>query len=404
MAKVSIILDKRSADKQGRYPIRLRIVNGNTNTMIATNLNVSESDFVGDPEKAIVRTNANAKQGNAFIKELYYTFINAINELEHSGRLKAMSATDIRKYVEEKKECHTEYDFTSVMQEYYAKTRTDKTKDTFDFTKKKLQAFAEKEKFFFEEINYKFLTDFDRWMENNGVSMSSRGIIFRNIRTVYNYAINNDWVNAGLYPFRKFKIKQSHTEKVYLPEDKMRALMALDLTDEQQKGLDLARDLFMLSFYLCGINPIDLFNLPKQSGSIKFVRTKVKWHEPEPIHIRIQPEAQKIIDKHPGATHLTDFAEKYVSFDSFYHFCKHRLKKLGEMIDCPDITFYWARYSWATYASKLDIADSTISKALGHADGTLAEKRYISFDWSKVDAANRKVIVYVTKKGKKNTK
>lgn len=65
------------------------------------------------------------------------------------------------------------------------------------------------------------------------------------------------------------------------------------------------------------------------------------------------------------------------------------------MIGCPDITFYWARYSWATYASKIDISDSVISKALGHSVTTLAEKKYISFDWTKVDKANRQVIDYV---------
>ena len=199
-----------------------------------------------------------------------------------------------------------------------------------------------------------------------------------------------------MYPFRRFKIKQTSKEKVYLPEDGMRKLIALDLSGEQQKGLALARDFFLLSFYFCGINPIDLYNLPLfPDGKISFVRTKVQFHEPQPIHIAIQPEAEDIINRHKGINHLLDYSEHYLSFDNCYHWLKHRLKVLGKMIGYPDITFYWARYSWATYASKLDVSDSTISKALGHAATSLAEKKYISFDWNKVDKANKRVIHYV---------
>ena len=395
MAKVSIILDKRRANEQGKYPLCLRITHNNTNTTIGVDVRVYESAFTGNPESPTTRSFANSKQINSFVKELYYTYINAINELDKSGKLRAMSAFDIRQYVENQKEYHTEYTFTSVLQEYMQNSRAEKTKGTFDYTVQKLTQFSGKEKIFFEEINYKFLTDFDRWMENNNIGLASRGIVFRNIRTIYNYAINNDWVNASLYPFRKFKIRQSNKEKVYLKEDKMQELMKLDLSDEQQKGLAMARDFFLLSFYFCGINPIDLFNLPKQNDRITFVRTKVQFHEPQPIHIGIQPEAQTIIDRYPSDTHLIGLADKYVSFESCYHFLKHRLKKLGEMIGCPEITFYWARYSWATYASKIDVSDSTISKALGHAVSSLAEKKYISFDWNKVDKANRRVIDYI---------
>ncbi|MDR1722695.1 MAG: recombinase, partial [Tannerella sp.] len=58
----------------------------------------------------------------------------------------------------------------------------------------------------------------------------------------------------------------------------------------------------------------------------------------------------------------------------------------------PGLTFYWARYTWATIADSLDIPEKTISKALGHKDRSIAGLKYIAFDWSKVDDANRQVI------------
>ncbi len=398
MAKVTIVLDKRTADKQGLYPIKLRISAQRSNTSVNTGVFIREDAFIGEPEHTIANVYPHAKQINQNLYALYFRYVSAIVDLERSGRLSAMSAADIRKYVtgtdikaEEKK---VERVFTSCMLDYRNQCRTDRTKQSFDYSMKMITRFRGTEKLRFEDINYQFLTEFDRWMENNGIGVSTRGIVFRNMRTVYNYAINNDWVEMKLYPFRKFKIKQSHKEKVYLSEEKMHALLSLDLSHEQGNGLELARDFFLLSFMLCGINPIDLYNLPAEEEQISFVRQKIKFHEPQPIHIRLQPEAKYLISQHKGTQHLINLAEKYLSFESCYHFMKHRLKKLGAMIGCPDITFYWARYTWATYASKIDISDSTISKALGHADSTLAEKKYISFDWEKVDKANRRVLDY----------
>ncbi len=395
MAKVSVILDKRVADKKGRFPIKLRLSAQGSNTSISTNVFVHARDYIGEREHAVARTCANAKKINKDICDMHYQYLSAIMELERTGKILTMSAADIREYVQNCKDFISERTFTDCINEYKENCRADKTKQGYEYTLQMMKRWKNKNKFTFEEIDYLFLTEFDHWMENSGMSTSSRSIVFRNMRTVYNYAINNDWVDIQSYPFRKFKIKQSRKEKVYLPENKMRELLTLDLSKEQGQGMELARDFFVLSFLLCGINPIDLFNMPKQSEQIKFVRQKVAFHEPEPIHISIQPEAAYLISEYNGMEHLINLAEKYSSFESCYHFMKHRLKKIGERIGCPDITFYWARYSWATYASKIEVSDSTISKALGHADATLAEKKYVSFDWSKVDRANRRVIDYV---------
>ncbi len=403
MAKVTIVLDKRTPDKQGLYPIRLRISAQGSNTSVNTGVYIREDAFTGDPEHTIANTYPQAKQINQNLYALYFRYVNAMLDLERSGRLSAMSAAEIRGFVtgtdlkaeEKEKKKKAAHRFMACMRDYRNLCRTDRTKAGFDYTMKLIIRYCDKtEELRFEDINYQFLTELDRHMENNGIGVSTRSIVFRNMRTIYNYAINNDWVDIKLYPFRKFKIKQSHKEKVYLNEEKMHALLSLDLSGEQGNGLELARDFFLLSFTLCGINPIDLYNLPAAEEQISFVRQKIKFHEPQPIHIRLQPEAKYLISQHKGKQHLLDLAEKYLSFESCYHFMKHRLKKLGAMIGCPDITFYWARYTWATYASKIDISDSTISKALGHTDSTLAEKRYISFDWAKVDKANRRVLDY----------
>lgn len=312
MAKVSIILDKRKADKQGRFPIKLRISAQSSNTSISTNVYVRACDYLGEREHAVVRACANAKQINKDISELYYMYLTAIMELERSGRLATMSASDIRDYIDKQKEFTSERTFSTTLVEYREACRAYKTKQAYDYTLQMMERFKGKQKFFFEEIDFMFLTKFERWMENNGIGMSSRSIVFRNMRTVFNWAINNDWINMQTYPFRKFKIKQGKKAKEYLPEEKMRALLSLNLSGYNEKGLELARDFFVLSFLFCGINPIDLYNMPAQKGQITFIRQKISHREPEPIQIGIQPETQYLISEYMGHDHLLNFAEKCI--------------------------------------------------------------------------------------------
>ncbi len=97
MAKVTIVLDKRTADKQGLYPIKLRISAQRSNTSVNTGVFIREDAFIGEPERTIANVYPHAKQINQNLYALYFRYVSAIVDLERSGRLSAMSAADIWK-------------------------------------------------------------------------------------------------------------------------------------------------------------------------------------------------------------------------------------------------------------------------------------------------------------------
>ena len=168
------------------------------------------------------------------------------------------------------------------------------------------------------------------------------------------------------------------------------------------------RDIFMLGFYLIGINISDLLELPAnciKRGRIKYRRNKTA----RLYDIKVEPEAMAIIKKYRGTEHLICVLDDGTKETSFRRTLGNYIKRIGptKMVKNnrgalikkeitplhPDIVWYTARRSWATIAASLDIPKETIGKALGHSewDSTTTDL-YINFDNRKIDEANRKVI------------
>ncbi len=286
MAKLTIILDKRTHNAQGMFPIKMQICNGDSSTSVSTRIFVTEKSFIGTPEKVVDRNFPNASAINARVKQMYLEYMNAITELDYAGKLQRATAASIKEFVK-RKGCQEieETTFSAEMDRYISTCRAEKTRKGYEYARDMLNQYMKKTVIYFDELTYPTLVSFDRWLEQNGLSINSRGVIFRYIRSVFNAAIKADKLSPNEYPFRKFTIKKAYKEKEFLTLEEMRTILNLDLQGTRR----VARDFFMLSFYLCGINQIDLFNLPKadKNGYLVFVRQKIAHTEPMPIQKRV---------------------------------------------------------------------------------------------------------------------
>lgn len=77
----------------------------------------------------------------------------------------------------------------------------------------------------FDDINKKWLTDFDRFLSLTSKSANARAIHFQNIRSVFNDAIDDEIIQV--YPFRKFKIKYEETRRRSLTVEQLLEIMNL---------------------------------------------------------------------------------------------------------------------------------------------------------------------------------
>ena len=297
--------------------------------------------------------------------------------------------------------------FLSRFLEFAQSRNAPRTRERYIDTLKKIQAFDNAE-LTFEEVDKKWLMRFEKFLEQTSPSANARAIHLRNIRAVFNDALDDDITMC--YPFRKFKIKTQPTRKRSLTAEQLRTFASYDCEDYQT----VYRDMFMLMFYLCGINAVDLLNARPDAlcnGRLEYVRAKTR----KAYSVKIEPEAMEIIDRYRGTDYLLNIMDNRANYVDFLHRMDKALKQIGPVERhglggkktrhplFPDLSQYWCRHTWATIAAELDIPKETIAAGLGHELGNSTTAIYINFNMKKVDVANREIIDWVVY-GKKRQK
>lgn len=209
-------------------------------------------------------------------------------------------------------------------------------------------------------------------------------------------------------PFEDFKIpKQEATRKRAIPADIIKKVWKLPYK-EMKKGYkstcryNLAKDCFILSFCLMGINSADLYNATEMRGNtIIYNRTKTKARRLDgaKMMVDIPKIVQPLIDKYKDSTgkRLFNFYQFYGDEKTFNKAINSGLKEIGAILEVDDLEYYAARHSWATIAlNKVGIDKYIVHAALNHIDDSMkVTDIYIERDFVNENKANTKVVKYV---------
>lgn len=291
--------------------------------------------------------------------------------------------------------------FTDFMREF-ADKKTTATKGIYERTIIRIEAYDEN--CTFDTMDKDWLESFETNELNKGRKTNGIAIDLRNIRTVFNWAIDNEY--TAKYPFRRFKVKSERTPINNITLKQLRQIRDLDLHDDWR---EIYRDFFLLTLYLCGINPVDLLNLKQtdlKNGRLRYKRAKTG----RLYDIPVCEEAMNIISRYRGKEWLLCPLDNYKDYKDFAHHWNGALKKMGNASVTLDeagkmrkvvytpiakgMTIYTARYTFASLGAELEIPRETIALCLGHA-WTDVTAHYISYDAKRIDDAVRKIIDYV---------
>lgn len=209
-------------------------------------------------------------------------------------------------------------------------------------------------------------------------------------------------------PFADFEIpRQEATRKRAIPADIIKKVWKLPYKD-MKKGYkstcryNLAKDCFILSFCLMGINSADLYNVTERTGdTITYYRTKTKARRLDgaKMMVNIPKAILPLVEKYkdPSGKRLFNFYRYYADEGNFNKAINYGLKEIGGLLGVDDLEYYAARHSWATIAlNKVGIDKYTVHAALNHVDESMrVTDIYIERDFVNENKANAKVIKYV---------
>lgn len=304
---------------------------------------------------------------------------------------------------------------------------TKKTKVNYRNAIVSFRSFVDLDTLTFQDITSKLVS---RWYDSIREQRSGNGK-FRSIKAIFNAGKmhynddDNGIIRIGHSPFDKVSLdKVLAAEKRAVSVEAVR-LIARVSSDRHNSAINFTRDMFLLSFCLCGTNVADLYDMrcnPKD-GWIEYERKKTRDCRDDRafIRIRILDYIKPLVEKYADRMHKRTFCfyNRFPSHTAMDCSISKAMKKVKAAIikmykeehadmklaDCDvveilgikNLVFYSARHSWATIArNELHSDKFDVHEGLNHVDkDTKITDVYIKKDFSSINEVNRKVVEYV---------
>lgn len=250
--------------------------------------------------------------------------------------------------------------FTVFAKEYVKHSdRRKSTKDNLITTINVLQEF--RPGLDFKDITYSFLKDFETYLREKGNGVNTVAKHLRQLRTLVNEAINQGYIHADAYPFRKFKIKQEKGRHEFLTPDELRKLENLEVEDRKLRHV---LDAFLFCCYVglrfsdfCQLTPANFIRVNgKRWLHFKSIKTGIELRLP--LHLLFEGKALTILDRY----NIEEFASLGCNSDVN----KYLAQIAGMARIRKHITYHTARHTCATLLIHQGVPITTVQKLLGH--------------------------------------
>lgn len=250
----------------------------------------------------------------------------------------------------------------------------------------------------FSDIGVGWLGKYELWLRKQGISDNTIGIRFRNLRMIYNLAITQGYAKKENYPFETYKLSRLHkatAKRAIHKEDVLTIMRYYECTSSFYTRL--AVDLFMFSYFMGGINFVDMAYLTSrniQGDRLVYTRRKTSKLINLPLgdDAKVILQRQRNIDKtylFPvlSSEHKTE-QQRLNRLHKVITKVNRELKQIGKELCLPvKLTTYVARHSFATILKREGVPTSIISETLGHSSERVTQIYLDSFENKQIDEA-----------------
>ncbi len=295
----------KSRNKGNRFKIFARIHYARKKAELFTQYSVEETDWLEEKE----RTKKNL-QINAHLSALETEVHEIVRKLREENKI--ISAATIKNILTHKESATThilQY-YDTCIERLDAANEVEKvTVAMYGYSKERLAAFIKEKKksndYPIENIDYKFIQDFDLFLLNQKTYKGAEATLKRNTASKHHSRIRTILIRArkeGLIdrnPYEEFKLKKSPSNRTYLTQEELDALIKHDLGDNA--SLKKVRDVFIFSVYT-GLRFVDAQQLTmdriQKTKEGKYMINIIQEKTGEVLTLPLLPPAIKIMEKY----------------------------------------------------------------------------------------------------------
>ena len=390
MATLSLTIFKAKALKDGRHKIRIALRHKHETTYIVTRFIISENQF----KNGQVVKHPEASAINRKLRNILDDLQEKLDSIKH---LELYSCRQIKEIISTDN-LSDEQTFSSACSNFVDYLKSE-GRDSYALSIERVgryfRDFARGD-ILLSDLPPSLVQNFAAFIRKRKVTETTVNTMLAQMKSVVNRAIREWNISYDIHPFVTTRISAAPIRKLDLTVQNFNKIRE---SSPEKRKLIMARDLFCLSFYLGGMNLIDIMQTDFRKDVLEYSRSKTKgrMQSDSVITFTIPSQAREIIcrwmDKRTGKL---DFGYKF-TYHNFSQYVTYSLGDLAEELNIDErVTFYSARKSFAQYASEIGIPDGIIDYCLGHSDKSKGVIRYYTKVRQKqADMAISRVIDYV---------
>ena len=357
MATLKLVIVPAKRLVNGKHKIRVALSHNSNTRYIPTNVIISDGEF----KDGMVVNRDDASHLNVKLRNILNYYQNIIDETMQLG---SYTCSEVIKLLL-KEHRYSNAKFSDAMSAYLDDLKEEERHKSEKLYRLACESFIrECGDIFLNMITEKDIKTFRRNLEKRHLSPTTVRIYMTLVKVVIHFAEKRKMCKFEDNPFEDITPPSANVRELDLTIREIKAIRDLEAP---KYNICVARDIFMLSYYLGGINLVDMLEVDFRKNYIEYYRqkTKNKKHGESKTAFSIQPEARDIINKYMKKNGKLVFG-KYDTFGKAYSVISRKMDELAELAGIRKrVVFYSARKSFVQHGFDLGIALETLEYCIG---------------------------------------
>ena len=389
MANLFITIVPTKVLANGQHKIRIAVSHNWDTRYIPTSIVI---DSLNEFKNGKIVKRSDKELLNAKLKRSYDTYYERCESIEYADSL---TCTQLVKIITSPINGEQHRKFEDIVEEFLSQIDEDDREKTH-----KLYKLAAKHFIRFtgpgalmEHITPIRINNYLTHLRKSKLSPTSIKIYITLLKVIINYAIKMRYVEYKVDPFVTASIPSAKKRDTYITVEQLKIIR--DMVPNQY-NVSVVRDIFMLTYYLAGMNLVDMLAYDFRTNIVDYIRIKTRNTKDGDrlTSFAIPDEAKPLIKKYMNKNTGKLVFGKYKTYVSCYNTLTRKMKVLKTVAGVThNLTLYSARKSFVQHGYDLGIPLSTLEYCIGQ---SMKEDRpifnYVSIMKKHADKAIREIL------------